>query len=201
MPDAQTIRTYDLIASQYAKKHWHTGERFNRLYSNMSKILGKGSLILDAGCGPGRDSLYFLRHGYRVIGVDASDGMIKEAKKRVPAVNFLKMDLEKLRFKKNTFDGIWAIASVLHVRRSKISEVLVGFHRILKDGGIVFISVKRGFGDQIKSYPDGFKKYFAYYTKKELTELLRSAGFREIRSFLDKDEKGTVWIDYLGRKV
>ncbi len=200
MSNSTTIKTYDLAAEWYAENHWNMGKRFERYYGEVLKILKKGSLILDAGCGPGRDVLYFLNKGYRVIGVDASEGMIREAKKRAPEGTFLKMDIEKLRFEKNTFDCVWACASVLHVRKSGIAKVLKGFKKVLKREGILFITVKKGIGEKIKIYPNGTKRFFAYYAKGELEGLLRNAGFRKIRGYLDKDENGDVWINYLGRK-
>ncbi|MBV5328534.1 MAG: class I SAM-dependent methyltransferase, partial [Chlorobium sp.] len=41
------------------------------------KHISKGGMILDAGCGVGRDTRYFIQHGYKVVSFDASERMVQ----------------------------------------------------------------------------------------------------------------------------
>jgi 2-polyprenyl-3-methyl-5-hydroxy-6-metoxy-1,4-benzoquinol methylase len=78
------------------------------LYEPFLNLLPENAHILDAGCGSGRDSLYFLRNGYKVTAIDASEKLSELAskllKQTVLNIGFQEMEIE------NEFDGIWASA-------------------------------------------------------------------------------------------
>ena len=52
----------------------------SELYEKFLKYVPKNSHVLDAGCGSGRDSKYFLDNGFKVSAIDASIEMVKGAK-------------------------------------------------------------------------------------------------------------------------
>ena len=72
-------------------------------------LLPKNSKILDAGCGTGRDSLYFLEENFNVLAVDISKQMLEEAKNR--GLKTINIDLvnEELNEKVN---GIWLMSLI-----------------------------------------------------------------------------------------
>ncbi len=121
-----TIETYNKTAPRYAKRHWRISF-WSRQYKDFIKLC-KGRKILDAGSGPGRDTRYFLRKGYDVVSIDKSQGMLDEAKLRVPNGNFIKMDMSNLKFAPKSFDGIWCCASLLHIKKSKAPKVIGSFN-------------------------------------------------------------------------
>jgi SAM-dependent methyltransferase len=83
------------------------------LYIAFLREIPEGGAILDAGCGSGRDSLAFLRRGYRVVLIDASREMVAAATKHTgQQALFLRFD--EIDFT-DEFDGIWAYGSLLHV--------------------------------------------------------------------------------------
>ncbi|MBQ7418601.1 MAG: class I SAM-dependent methyltransferase [Acidaminococcaceae bacterium] len=92
--------------------------------------------ILDAGCGSGRDSLFFMRQGYRVTMLDASAAMCRCAEK-LTGQKALHKTFAEINFDKQ-FDGIWACASLLHVSEKELENVLVKFHRALKRDGVLY---------------------------------------------------------------
>ena len=73
------------------------------------EFLPAGGTILDAGCGSGRDSLVFMKHGFHVEAFDASEEMCKRAAK-VLGKKVLQCRVEDMAFQEQ-FDGIWACAS------------------------------------------------------------------------------------------
>ncbi|MCB1112947.1 MAG: class I SAM-dependent methyltransferase, partial [Chlamydiia bacterium] len=97
--------------------------------------LAPKSKILDLGCGPGRDSKFFVDKGYEVIGVDISPQMIALARNSVPQANFLVSDIESLKLNDESIDAIWASASLLHVSKKAMSGVLENLYRTLKPEG------------------------------------------------------------------
>lgn len=147
---AETIATYDRTADDYAAGT--AGEvRKTRLLADwfIKHVIGKK--VLEVGCGPGFDAKYFSEHGLAVTAIDLSSGFVAMARKRAPRARVLKMDMRNLKFRAREFDGIWVMASFLHVPKSDGPATLAGFKRVLKLGGLLFISVKIGRGEKVVS--------------------------------------------------
>jgi ubiquinone/menaquinone biosynthesis C-methylase UbiE len=152
------------------------------------------------GCGPGRDTKYFLRKKFEVVGIDLSGGMLKEARKRVPKGKFMKMDVKKLRFKDGSFDGAWSNACLLHITKSQLEATLEELRRVLKRNGLLFVSFKSGNGEGFRGYPDGTRRFFAYYTKEEILRLMKRFKFKILKSYLFYDSDGDTFINIFLRK-
>ena len=112
------------------------------LYQRFCRHLPEGASILDAGCGSGRDALAFHTMGYDVQAFDASAKMVEAAGQRA-GVPVYQMTFEDMTFEQ-TFDGIWACASLLHVPRTQLSAVLRGIASLLKPNGVLYASFKYG---------------------------------------------------------
>ncbi len=140
--------------------------------------------ILDLGCGPGHHSDFFSSKGYEVIGIDLSPEMLEIAKKETPQVDFKVMDIQDLKFKENSFHGIWASASLLHVPKRKIKTVLSKIYKLLKKDGVFYLSLKKGRGSRIikDDRYGGVNKYYVYYREDEIKRYLINAGFELIES-------------------
>src|SRR6478672_8558352 len=108
--------------------------------------LPAGAHILDAGCGPGRDAKCFLSRGCRVTAVDASPAMVELAT-RATGLTVRVRPFQQIEFD-NEFDGIWAMASLLHVPNAEIDDVFRRLIRALKPGGVWYMSVKVGGGER-----------------------------------------------------
>lgn len=116
------------------------------LYNRFLPRLPTGGHILDAGCGSGRDSRAFIERGYRVTSFDASPELAGLACRHM-GQEVLVMRLEDMDWHR-TFDGIWACASLLHVRAAGLAEVMDRLGRALKPGGILYASFKHGRGER-----------------------------------------------------
>jgi SAM-dependent methyltransferase len=127
--------------------------------------LSPGAHILDAGCGPGRDTSAFLRRGFRVTAIDASPAMVDVAT-RVTGQPARLLRFQEMEFD-SEFDGIWANASLLHVRVGEIDDVLRRLARALVPGGLLHASVKVGDGERVA--PDG--RLFCDYSETSLRAL------------------------------
>lgn len=100
------------------------------------------------------------------------------------------------------FDGVWAMASLLHVQRDLIREAMASLASMLKPGGILFSSVKRGVGNAV----DETGRRFTLYDEAHWATHLRGAGFEIIEITgeppVDGSAVGTVapgWISSLAR--
>lgn len=103
-----------------------------------------GELILDAGCGTGRNFSKLERAGSSTIGIDFSYGMLSVARRNlaeIPAVfPLLLADLERtLPFKTGSFDAV--LCALIGEHLSELQSVLREFHRVLKPGGRLVFSV------------------------------------------------------------
>lgn len=104
--------------------------------------LPTASTILDFGCGSGRDTKYFLSHGYIVDAIDGSEAMCKIAAEYtgIPVKHMLFQQLDE----QEKYDGIWACSSILHLPLQDLESVLHKMSRALKPAGIIYTSFKYG---------------------------------------------------------
>lgn len=105
-------------------------------------LLPKKALILDFGCGSGRDSLAFLKQGYNVEAIDGSEEMCKIAS-QITGISVRKMLFQELN-ENEKYDGIWACSSILHLTIEELRLVMNKMSDSLKPGGIIYTSFKYG---------------------------------------------------------
>ena len=102
--------------------------------------------LLDAGCGDGRNLVYFIRTGYKVFGVDNSPAAIAKVRQlatalstEYPAQNFRLEAVEKMSFNNESFDAVISSA-VLNFASDEehFQSMLLEMWRVLRYGGIFF---------------------------------------------------------------
>ena len=163
------------------------------------QLLPENALILDFGCGSGRDTKAFLEHGYRVDAVDGSAELCRQASDYtgicVRQMLFQELDIS------NYYNGIWACASILHLSRIEISDVLKRISNALKPGGILYTSFKYGTFEGMRN-----NRYFTDFTETTLSKLwigIDSLQIIDIWTTQDvrpgREEKR--WINLLARRV
>jgi len=137
----------------------------SKFYQPFLAILPVNAHILDAGCGSGRDSRYFLEQGYKVTAFDGSEAMVDLASVHIgqPVLHLFFQDVNF----KEIFDGIWASASLLHVPETEIDEVITRLSNALKPGGAFYLSFKYGDKQVVR---DG--RLFNYYNEALFTKLV-----------------------------
>lgn len=201
--EQKTLESYKRIAAARGKTHVNS-DFWRPEFEKFSELLPNGKVI-DIGCGSGRDVILFTEAGYDYAGVDISDEMLSEAKKLVPAANFVKGNAYSLDFPSRTFDGFWAAASLLHIPKINTSLVLQEIKRVTRVGGIGFIAMKEGEGEQmVQGSLDGDERFFSFYAESEFLQLLQSNGFEVLEHSRDMREYNppknlTVWLLYLVR--
>ena len=137
----RTLQSYEDSASEYAinVESLHPQKQAEKFLS----LVPPGGTILDVGCGSGRDAQILSDQGFQVTGIDFSAAMIEIAKKKAPKATFKVMDMQSLHMNE-TFDAVWASASLLHVPKKEISKVLEKIWSLLNDKGSFYISLKKG---------------------------------------------------------
>lgn len=126
-----------------------------------------GMSILDAGCGGGRNIVYFLRSGYDVHGVDASREAILAVRDlagrwapSVSAENFRVESVEAMSFADQSFDVVISSA-VLHFSRdeAQFHAMLREMWRVLRPGGFFFARLASSIGIETRVRPLGNRRY------------------------------------------
>ena len=123
--------------------------------------------VLDAGCGSGRNLVYFLREGYDVCGVDTSTEAVARVRALaaalapgLPRENFRAEPVEAMSFGDSGFDAVISSA-VLHFARDEAHwrAMMQEMWRVLKPGGIFFARLASSVGMEGKIEPLGEGRY------------------------------------------
>jgi SAM-dependent methyltransferase len=137
---------YDQNAESFITNTLHVD--MGDVYERFLPLIPPGGSILDAGCGSGRDALAFHRRGYDVHAFDASPILAGRASE------LLGQKVEIAHFEdfqcNQSYDGIWACASLLHVPWAGLPEALNNMAVCLKLGGHMYASFKYGEGERRK---------------------------------------------------
>jgi SAM-dependent methyltransferase len=190
-----TTRTYDQIAPTFAERWWNV--HLDQALDSFSSHLKSGAKVLDLGCGPGRDIALLRKRGYHVIGLDRSQGMLREAQRRVGGA-LLGGDMRQLPFANASLDGVWLCATLLHLPRAAALPALQEIGRVLRKGGVLYVSVQCGDGERW-SLSEGGPRFFTYYRIEELQSLARQAGYRLPEVWLNALVQDS-WIHLIARK-
>lgn len=180
--DEPTIEYYEKHAAVYADRTY-SFENFDGLLDDVVQfetMLPAGSTVADLGAGGGRDARHFVGHGFTVLAVDATMALLRRCETAVGpsggALIPVNADIRRLPFRSESINGIWACASLVHLRREDIGDTIEQFHSVLMRRGAIGISMKVGTHSERRS--DG--RLFTYASADELTGWLHSAGFRQI---------------------
>lgn len=145
--------------------------------------LHPGSIILDFGCGSGRDTRYFLSRDFQVDAIDGSEELCRLASQYtgIPVRQMLFQDLDC----RDTYDGIWACASILHLRMEELTDVFRRMILALHEEGILYVSFKLGNfrGERNGRYftdfdESGFRKYAEQFPELTIRDLWITADVR-----------------------
>lgn len=147
-------------AAQYDAKHAFVYQKAEGLVELLAPQAGER--ILDVGCGTGALTAEIGRRGAETLGVDQSEEMISQARKKFPALRFETLDARQLRFNAE-FDAVFSNA-VLHWI-PEAEQVIAGVAQALRSGGR-FIA-EFGAKENVRRLVEGFYRAFASLEMRE----------------------------------
>lgn len=174
--DEPTIRYYRENAASFFRET--VGAEMSPLYDRFLPFVPPDGHILDAGCGSGRDALFFRSLGYRVTAFDGSEKLAKLAAEYT-GLDVMVLRLQDLEWVRK-FDGVWACASLLHVPAIDLADTVRRLATALKPTGILYASFKYGHGERERN--------------GRLFTDLDETGFDSLVTDVGKLEKLDTWI-------
>ncbi|MFB0502653.1 MAG: class I SAM-dependent methyltransferase [Candidatus Bathyarchaeia archaeon] len=169
---------YDKIAEEYQADRGifdHTRE-----LDELLSLLPRNGRILDVGCGAGVPVIeFFVKAGFEVVGMDFSESMLRLARKNVPQAQLIMGSMTELGFRDNSFDGLTAFYSIVHVPREKHLSLFQSFHKILKPEGVMLICMGPDEWEAVEEYY-GTRMFWSHYGPEISLQLVKDAGLHVI---------------------
>ncbi|MEN3055160.1 MAG: class I SAM-dependent methyltransferase [Candidatus Methanosuratincola petrocarbonis] len=191
---------YDRIADEFARTR-------RRTWPSILELRGGRGMVLDLGCGTGRNAAALASFGYYVVAADLSIGMLKSLRKRFSQLGMaeVRCDALHLPFREGVFDAVALVAVIHHIRgKGNRLRGMAEVRRVTKCGGRVLVTawsilqtrfLRRGIGiissplsggelgDLIVPWGKKGGRFYHLFTKRELEETVRRSGFRIIKSY------------------
>ncbi|MFH1545573.1 MAG: methyltransferase domain-containing protein [archaeon] len=169
------MRFHDKHSEKYDEAHNLESKKIQFIHEDFLKYLSslpKKALVLEAGCGTGKDLVEIREKGFRAVGFDISRKMVEETGKKLKEKKFNDVkvfvgDAERIPFENELFDSVVMVATLHHLKNNE--KGIREMSRVLKKGGTMII------GSEPNSWP--------YYFKK----VKHSRVGRKIVSFFRKD--------------
>ncbi len=191
-----TLQFYQKQARTFAESTIHVD--MSHLYSHFIKCLSSNSHIVDAGCGAGRYSKFFLNLGHQVTAFDASPALCNYAS-TYTGLDVINCTFDEFVMPAESIDGIWACASLLHVQKENLASSIVHLCKILKSKGVFYASFKQ----ELALESQGDPREFTNLKLNELKSLFESCELDPVHVWETSDarpEKPHVWSNIIGRK-
>ena len=160
--DSDTVRTYDMQACNYAAEWEEDQAPPDDLRAAVRAYFNNG-LTVDVGCGSGRDTAWLAGQGFEVMGVDASPGLLAEARRRHPEVTFGVDVLPSLRgLGDRIFTNVLCETVIMHLVEPDAIAAVRRLCSLLAPGGTLYLSWR--VGDGIDRRDDAGRLYAAFAT-------------------------------------
>ncbi|HEX8492119.1 MAG TPA: class I SAM-dependent methyltransferase [Pyrinomonadaceae bacterium] len=184
--------SYDRVAADYSE-HFRDEmlkKPFDRkMLDWLAEKVGATSIICDMGCGPGQAARYLSEQGVKVCGVDLSAAMVERALELNPGIPFQQGDMLALtEVADDSYGGIAAFYSIIHVPRPMLAQALRELKRVLRPGGILLVTFH--LGQEIIHRDEWWGKEvsldFIFFEREEMKDYLTVAGF-ELEEVIERD--------------
>jgi SAM-dependent methyltransferase len=172
---------YDAVADRYAARFVDEldNKPFDRRQLDSLAKLARGrGPICDAGCGPGHVAAYLRRQGAEAFGGDLSEGMLREARRRFPDIDFQRQDLLALSLPDGSLGGVAAMYAIVNFTLDQAETAFRGFHRALTPGGVALVAFhvgdERNRVEEFLGVPVAAD--FAFFQPNDIADRLEAAG-------------------------
>ena len=163
----------------------------------LAERLTAGAIVLDVGCGSGRDLLWMKKKGFDVIGFERSPALVKLARENA-GCEVVEGDFETYDFSAISADAIMLIGALVHIPYDRFSDLFKDIIISLSDFGKILITLKEGTG----SWTDEEGRTFYLWQDEKAKAIFDSLGFKvcDFSRTVSKIGSGEVWLGYVLEK-
>lgn len=136
--DQSTLGAYDRDATAFATD-WEEQPAPADLHAAVRKFFAHGPTA-DIGCGSGRDTAWLNSNGYSASGYDASQGLLAEARRRHPGIDFHHATLPELAGLEQHFANVLCETVIMHLPPDAIGLAVNRMLSLLLPGGTLYLS-------------------------------------------------------------
>lgn len=175
----QTIKSYQEHAAALAAKFDSNPLRTAHIEETFQLLKKPNPLVIEIGCGTGKDAQIILQHTDNYFGFDVSQGLLNVARVKCPSATFLVADVNSFVFPNNV-DIVFAFASLIHLNKEQLSSLFKKLLPAMNPSGIVRLSMKYDKKYRMTTDQDecGTRTVY-YYSDKELLALAQ--GFKAVK--------------------
>ena len=196
--------SYDRIAEEYTSRI--AGELEQKpldrmLLDEFAARVKRAGRVCGLGCGPGHVTRYLHDRGVDVFGIDLSPGMLEQARKLNPAIEFQQGNMLALGVEDGAWAAIVAFYSIVHIPRTDILQAFREMFRALKPDGLLFLAFHIGLEVLREENLWGHQVSLdlVFYARKEVERYLGLAGFA-IEDSLERDPYAPE-VEYQSRRA
>jgi ubiquinone/menaquinone biosynthesis C-methylase UbiE len=174
--------SYDRVAQEYSRRLFdelnHKPLDCLLLNRFAGSVKGLGP-VCDLGCGPGHVARYLRERHVSVFGIDISSGMVEQARKLNPDIEFQQGNMLRLDIEGEAWGAIVAFYSIINIARDEAATALTEMNRVLRPGGLLLLAFHVGeetihmdewWGEKVSVE-------FNFYRVEEMEGRLKEAGF------------------------
>lgn len=187
---------YDRIASWWDEQEGQStaGIHFVRAAIRLS---ANKENALDVGCGSGGRIIAALSDaGFQVTGIDVSEAMVENARKRHPGSRFILGDICEWQ-PQEQYDAIIAWDSIFHVPYSEQRRVVEKLCDALADGGVILFTAG-GVDGEITGRMHGQDFYYSSLAEEEYLRVVKEKGCKCV--LMQRDQYPEEHVVFIGAK-
>ena len=176
-----SVATFDRLAERYAEKYFYLDMYDAYLSRFADRIEVHGARVLDVACGPGNVSAYLgkLRPDLDLVGIDLAEGMISQARLRVPSAKFCVKDCRHIGGLGQLFDASAFSFGLSYLTDDDAKQFFTSLNASLTDSAVLYLSTitsDSGWSG-FETSSSGDRVYVEYRSVRDVVFMVEQAGY------------------------
>lgn len=177
-----SVATFDRLADRYAEKYFELNIYNRYLERFVKRIQTQGASVLDVACGPGNVSAYLakVRSDLQLVGIDLAEGMIRQARLRVPSAEFLVKDCRSINELGHVFDAAAFAFGLSYLTDDDATRLFASLNSSLTGSAVLYLSTITGEPgwSGFETSTTGDKVYLVYRRVCDVVSMVERAGYK-----------------------